>query len=821
MLQSAGLAFTVVSFAASFFVLAAFFRSHGTQGILAGLAHVPPHKILLSACFAVMSYFFLIFYDYLGTKHLKHPLSFKKCAAASFTSNAFGNSLGLSLLSSSAVRLRLYSLWNFSAGEIASLIAFCGVSGVTGFLALSGIMLFPGVWPQGTSTAMKYFTFGGGITALLLLSAYLGWAVFSRHSFNIFGWRLDPPGAAIASGQISFSLLEWLCCAASFYVLLPGDGPPAGLFLASYVTAEFLGVISNIPGGLGVFDAAAISLLSFDRGSNSGVVGAVILYRIIYYLMPLAISYFVYGAAEASGRGPVLLKRVRGLGRFVSSTPTNLISSLVFIAGATAMLIACLPPAGSKTLALAGIMPGWTDTPLRIMCVLCGAALMAISRPLQKLLLPACKLTAFLLSVCAALLLASGFSYKTASCILLLLLALYLYRDNFYRNTGLFSERPTRGIYFAAVTVAVMCAGFSSLTHTGICLPAIFACAAVIPWPVIYIFIPFKPLAHTADRFDIASAAPIALASGDTLAQLVMSGDKKILFSYSRSSFIMYAQCGPHFVALGDPFGPYAESEELIWKFRRMARGVKGNPVFFNISNRYLHYYRDSGLGIYKIGEEAKTALASYPQDRRKDTGLASTAAHYRSRGFKFNVYPPGLNTAIIKDAAAVSEDWLDARNIREPGFISGYYNPEYLKRFHIASVYRDGRMTAFANILASGDMEEITVDMLRYSRGLDDSIEDYMNYMILLWGKENHYAFFNLGLTPLGSPEFGAYSPPSDRAGAALFNYGSRFHNARALRAEREKFSPVWHPRYIACSSFLDVPSIFSEIAILTKDKQ
>jgi uncharacterized membrane protein YbhN (UPF0104 family) len=89
--------------------------------------------------------------------------------------------------------------------------------------------------------------------------------------------------------------------AAVLFVLLPGGhGISFETFLAVYVFAVMLGVASHSPGGLGVFEAtilAALSTLALEP-----VLGALLLFRLCYYIVPFIVALALLGGYEALNR---------------------------------------------------------------------------------------------------------------------------------------------------------------------------------------------------------------------------------------------------------------------------------------------------------------------------------------------------------------------------------------------------------------------------------------------------------------------------------------------------------------------------------------
>lgn len=120
--------------------------------------------------------------------------------------------------------------------------------------------------------------------------------------------------------------------------------------------------------------------------------------------------------------------------------------------------------------------------------------------------------------------------------------------------------------------------------------------------------------------------------------------------------------------------------------------------------------------------------------------------------------------------------------------------------------------------ILTGPDRGEYRLDMLRSSADAPDSVELYLKYKLILWGREKHFAFFNLGIAPTSGAAINSFSPAWNMAGAALYNHGARSSNVWSIKKSLDKFGPAWSPRYVVCDNFLGVPRIFSEISILSE---
>ena len=112
--------------------------------------------------------------------------------------------------------------------------------------------------------------------------------------------------------------------------------------------------------------------------------------------------------------------------------------------------------------------------------------------------------------------------------------------------------------------------------------------------------------------------------------------------------------------------------------------------------------------------------------------------------------------------------------------------------------------------------MEEFSVDLMRYLPDAPDGVMDYLFTQLILWGKQEGYAWFNLGMAPLSGLESRALAPFWNRLGSFVFRHGEHFYNFQGLRRYKEKFDPVWEPKYLASPGGLALPRILTNLASL-----
>jgi phosphatidylglycerol lysyltransferase len=303
----------------------------------------------------------------------------------------------------------------------------------------------------------------------------------------------------------------------------------------------------------------------------------------------------------------------------------------------------------------------------------------------------------------------------------------------------------------------------------------------------------------------------------DTTANLALLGDKNLLFNSDRTAFIMYQVSGHSWVAMGDPVGPPEVSEPLAWEFLENCDVMAVSPVFYQVKPQNLPLYIDLGLNLSKLGEEARVALDTFSLEGAARAELRQAHRRAGRDGAQFEVIPRAALGAALDELRAVSDAWLAAKNTAEKRFSLGFFDERYLLNFDCGVVRRGGAIVAFAN-LWRGASRELSVDLMRYNDDAPKGVIDYLLIECMLWGKGQGYRWFNLGMAPLSGLEEHALAPTWHKLGRLVQRYGEMFYHFEGLRKYKEKFLPVWRPRYLAApdglataGALLDVTALIS----------
>jgi phosphatidylglycerol lysyltransferase len=328
---------------------------------------------------------------------------------------------------------------------------------------------------------------------------------------------------------------------------------------------------------------------------------------------------------------------------------------------------------------------------------------------------------------------------------------------------------------------------------------------------------PAPPPKVAPSAADMERVAALIADVDDSTANLALLGDKNLLFNTQRTAFIMYQVSGHSWVAMGDPVGSAEGCEALAWEFLENCDVMAVSPVFYQVKPQNLPLYIDLGLNLSKLGEEARVALDSFSLDGPARADLRQAHRRAMRDGAQFEVVPRADIGAILPQLRAVSDAWLAAKNTAEKRFSLGYFADEYLKHFDCGVVRRGGSVVAFAN-LWRGAHSELSVDLMRYNDGAPKGVIDYLLIECMQWGRTQGFQWFNLGMAPLSGLEEHALAPTWHKLGRLVQRYGEVFYHFEGLRKYKEKFLPVWRPRYLAApdglataGALLDVTALIS----------
>ena len=808
------------------------------RDLAAALAALPRWRVVLALLATAASYLLLTAQDSLALAYLRHPLPYRRTAFASFLGQALAHSAGHSLISGGSVRYRLYSAWGLSTYESTAVVGFCEAAQWLGWATLAGVAFL--LAPPRAATVLPHFASRpAGWLLLAGVAAFLLWCARRRRPLVVRGWELRLPPLPLAAAATASSTLDWALAAAALYMLLP-PLPGVGLlgFPAIFMLAQTVGLASQVPAGLGVFEAAMLLLLAPTGAPRAAVLGALLLYRAIYYLLPLGAAALLLGGHEVVRHRAAVRRAASSVGAWVDSWVGPLVPHVfavtTFVAGAVLLFSGATPAELDRLRWLRGLLPLPVIELSHFLGSLVGVALLLLARGLQRRLDAAWLLTCGLLAAGAAASLAKGVDYEEAVLLLLMLAALLPCRRHFYRTADLAVPRLSAGwwVAIALVLLSAVALGSFSFRHVEYSgelwwqfersadapralRATVGAAVAVLAFALARLLRPAPP-ERRAGLGDVARVQAIVARSPSTHAHLALVGDKEVLLGARGDAFLMFGTVGRSWIALGDPVGPLEEHAELVWRFREMVDRHGGWTVFYQVSRHGLPLYLDLGLTLLKVGEEARVPLPAFHLDGQERKKMRYAIHRLERDGCSFAVVPAAEVPPLLAELGAVSADWLAHRRTREKGFSLGCFDEEYLRRCPAALVRRGGRVVAFANLWLGAEGEELSFDLMRHRADAPPGVMEYLLAKLLLWGREAGFRWCNLGMAPLSGLESRALAPLWTRVGALLFRHGEPLYNFQGVRHFKEKFDPVWEPRYLASPGGVALPRILANLSAL-----
>jgi len=793
--------------------------------IVAGLRTIPTRRILVSLALTALGYTALAGYDAVALRYIGHPLPFRVVLPISFTSYAVANSAPVSVLTGGGLRYRLYSGLGLTAAEMAQVATFDVVTYVVGLFSVGGVIFLveplgvPRIFHLPIRTAHPI-----GLLFLALVTAYLLLSIVRKRPIRIRGWEIPIPSTRLALGQMGISAMDWTLSGAALYVLLPaavGLSYPA--FLAAFLLAQIVTLITPIPGGLGIFEALILLMIPASS-PKAAVVGSLVVYRVIYYLLPLLIAATLLGVRAA--REEKLKHAAEAVRRWAPALVPDALALATFVAGAVLLLSGALPAAAPRLDRLIRYLPLGVIELAHVLGSVVGLFLLILAWGLGRRLRIAYRLTVGLLLAGILFSLLKGLAYAQAVVLAIILVALIPARGVFYREGPL-----ARGSFGAGWSVAVILAILATVwlglfaykgaerpwEWLGRIAPAgnlgrffratIGAVVALVAFGVIRLLrrAPRPPALPTAAMLDDARA--IVEHSPRADARLALLGDKALLFSENGRAFVMYAGRDRSRIAFGDPVGPEVEWGELVWQFRELADRTGARPAFYGIHPDHADLYLDLGLTLLGLGETARVRL---------DTRVGEEVVDPGDEGLGFEVVDAAAVAGLMPELQRIAAAWREERGAMVCGFAHGEVVPGFTDRCPAAVVRRAGRVIAFASVWPGAEREELAADPIRFLPEAPGGILHFLLGRLMRWGTAEGYRWFDLGLAPARGAEERTVDPVRDAIGILAFRYGEHFESAASLRKFKERFRPVWEPRLLASPGGFALPGTLADIAAL-----
>ncbi len=665
--KAAGTVLSVVVFCVALWLLHGAVRRYQFADIVARLKEVPDAAILASLVFSLLSYLALGGFDGLAMRFIGRRVSIRRTLLASFISHAISHAAGFAPLTGGAVRYRFYSVAGLSAVEVGVVVMFCGGTFVVGAASLGGLALLlePGRFAGLSGLPENSLRALGGLV-LMLVAVYAGLGAVIRRPLRVAGRDFSLPRPLLVLGQLAFAVADLAAAAAALWILLPAGAPSYPAVLGVFVLSNLAGLMAHVPGGLGVFETAVVLMLPDVRGD--AVLGALVLWRATYNLVPLVLGGLLMTAFELLTRRHALERAAREVRLWLREAEPPVMALLVLLAGATLVLTGALPPDPGRLAHLAVALPAAVEQGAQVVASGVGMALMLCAPGLYRRLADAYAAAQVLLVVGAVAVLLRGLGGEIALGLSVLVSGLAATRAAFYRvgSTMPGVSPPWVG---AAAVVAIASAWLTLLAFRRAAerldlaslidfdmangaaralrgevaaLAVLLAGLAIIAWRGRDVVVPVMPTVE--DR----RCAAVLIQDGQRATAHQVLGDESIrlMFDATRRAVLAYRVSGRQWIAEGDPIGAEDAWLDLVWRFREASEAVGGVAGFVGVVHRPL--YLDLGLAFAPLGERLSIDLR----------GMASgVRAAIRPAEAHFAVLPPDSDDPLAYPQAVLSHD--------------------------------------------------------------------------------------------------------------------------------------------------------------------
>lgn len=815
-------------------------RTSSYQSVVTTLRALPSGQLLQALLATMACYVVLPCYDLLGLRYAQVSIPTRAALVTSWFAYAFSQTLGFAAITGGAFRLSFWTEEGMTTPEIARAAVFSAIGFWIGLLGASGLALSFETLPAGVVALVPAVVLRAiGVVLLLSLTTYLILASVRTSPITVGGVAMRMPGPRLTAAQVAVAAVDWALAGTVLWVLLPsGGGLTFVAFLGAFALAQGVGLASHVPGGLGVFDSLMVLLLS-PAYQTTDILASLIAYRAIYYLLPFLLAAIALLLLFLRRRQAALTKATRTsvqlVGKWGSAVLPAALSAATFVSGVVLLVSGAVPAERGRIAFLDRVLPLGVIEVSHLTGSLLGAALLVLSWALSRRLDAAWVLSVIALAAGVVASLLKGLDVEEALILATVLAVLIPSREVFHRRAALLAE-PLEPEWIVAVVTAIgasIAFGLFAFQHVEYnadlwwrfgrhadaprflrASMLVFGGLVVLAFARLMRHAPGEPT--LPDASELERVQRIIATSTETRGHVALLGDKAVLLDDADQAMLMYGVQGRSWIALGDPIGEPEAGAELAWRFREMADRHGGWPVFYEVGTSRLPLYIDLGLSLLKLGEEAIIPLRDFSLEGPDRKGLRRAIKDAEKRDVSFELVPAVETAALLPTLHEISNAWLEAKRVREKGFSLGRFDEAYLRRQPIALIRHQGTPVGFANVLQGRNGSELSVDLMRFTPAAPGGVMDYLFTELMLWGRTAGFERFNLGMAPLSGLEPRALAPLWNRAGTLVFRFGEHFYNFRGLRQYKEKFDPVWEPRYLASPGGLALPRILTNVASL-----
>ncbi|EFN96536.1 bifunctional lysylphosphatidylglycerol flippase/synthetase MprF [Streptococcus mitis] len=783
------------------------FKTISFDKIGAILRELSPIKVIGLALLGSMAVAPMMLYDRILNKELNQKQKLSYLLETSWTINSLNNMIGFASLVDVGLRYSFYGDEERSEKSmqgISRVIPYF-MSGFSMFALIS--LIFTIIFP--ISMGIKQYW-----SALLGACLYLPIILFvsNRKKWVYFG---QLSGRTILSLVLT-SALDW-ASVLSFFLLVGyvlGYNLPIYDVIPLFMIAITIGIISMIPGSLGSFDLIMISGLVGLGLDKAQALSWLLVFRLFYYILPFCLGVVLF----LKNMGGRLNEKYLGIPQKVIEA----LSSIVLVWGLRLfgfflIVSAIVPQELGHLPLLKELSPSTGQFVFQLPSIVFGVLFFLLARLVRRRL----KFTLMLanvLSVTSLIYLNIGSFSLISSIFLIKLLSLIWWKkDTFVRRHYIYAwEDCCKDIIYIGGTLflTLLLLGHLNPHHvfklkhlSHLVTHWIHLLGLSLILVMLYILV-LRESNQTKENFgevfdkqryqdfiatipNINLDAALAYLDDKYLYWYQEDGQDKVVFQFA----IDNNKC----VVMSDPLAQSGYLEKGLSKFLEDAEDTNVSVIFYEINQEITLLLHEYGYDFMKFGETAQVLLDRFTTEGKQGKKFRTVVNRLESKGYQFQVLQPPFDKKLLNTLKEISDNWLDGR--QEKGFSLGFFDEKYIQLAPIALVRdKEDKVQAFVTFLACNGPEEASIDLMRYHlRTAPNGIMDYLFVKLLLHFKEEGVSLFELGMAPLSNVGTEKHSFLQEKVAYLIYAFTNRFYSFSGLRQYKQKFNPIWTPRYVA----------------------
>jgi phosphatidylglycerol lysyltransferase len=291
--------------------------------------------------------------------------------------------------------------------------------------------------------------------------------------------------------------------------------------------------------------------------------------------------------------------------------------------------------------------------------------------------------------------------------------------------------------------------------------------------------------------------------------------DKLIYRSEEFEGFISYRISGNFAVVLESPVTAAENMVAFIKSFDKYCYESGVKSFYYRVAEETLEPFIACGKKKLYLGQEGVVDLNTFTLEGGSRKSIRNALKKVGEKGFHSKIYTAPIKDGLLQKIKSVSDEWLIDTEREEIVFSQGMFDWDELKNQTIITVENaEEKIVAFLNVIPDYAQGEGTYDLIRKTEDAPNGVIDFILVELFRYLKETGCTSVNIGFAPLS----GLDDPQNLTERSMKFAYEKirSFSHYKGLRDAKDKFSPVWHNKYLVYDQDYDliqVPAVLAKV--------